>query len=178
MIREVLTYTNKKLKQKSKAVVDFDQHLHDLLDDMYLTMLDKSGIGLAAIQVGVALNVVVLELRDEDDVVLLPKLEIVNPVVKSKSGETKYKEGCLSVPDFYEEVARSSEVVIDYQDRNGNACTLEADGLLAIAIQHEMDHLDGRLFFERLSILKRKKFEKEYIPPVKQKGDKTKIRDA
>lgn len=178
MIREVLIYPNKKLKQKSKAVIDFDHQLHALLDDMYLIMLDKNGIGLAAIQVGIALNIVVLELRDEDDVILLPKMEIINPVIKFRSGETKYKEGCLSVPDFYEEVSRSSEVVIDYKDRDGNSHTLEANGLLAIAIQHEMDHLDGRLFFERLSILKRKKFEKEYIPPVKQKGDKTKIRDA
>lgn len=178
MIREILTYPNKKLKQKSKVVTDFDTHLHELLDDMYETMLFKNGIGLAAIQVGVALDVLVIELRDEDDNILLPKIEIINPSIKEKSGETKYKEGCLSVPDFYEDVTRSASLTLEFNDRHGHSSTLEADGLLAIAIQHEMDHLDGKLFFERLSILKRKKFEKEYVAPTKSKGDKTKIRDA
>ena len=175
MIREILVYPNKKLKQKSKKVEHFDAHLHTLLDDMYETMLERAGIGLAAIQIGVAQDVLVIELRDEDDVVLLPKVEIINPVVTSKSGETKYKEGCLSVPEFYEEVSRSEKISISYKDRDGKTCTIDADGLLAIAIQHEMDHLDGRLFFERLSILKRKKFEKEYIAPQKQKSDKAKV---
>jgi peptide deformylase len=178
MVRNVLTYPNKKLKLKSKKVDRFDESLFTLLDDMYETMLHYGGIGLAAIQIGIALDVIIIELRDEDDNVLLPKVEIMNPVLKSKSGETKYKEGCLSVPDFYEEITRSSEVVLEYQDRNGDLFTIDADGLLAIAIQHEMDHLDGKLFFERLSILKRKKFDKEYLPPKKQKADKAKIRDA
>jgi len=178
MVRSVLTYPNKKLKQKSKKIEVFDSNLHNLLDDMYETMLAHNGIGLAAIQIGVASNVVVIELRDEDENIILPRVEVINPVILSRDGEIKYKEGCLSVPDFYEEVTRSADVVVEYCDRGGNINQIEADGLLAVALQHEMDHLDGRLFFERLSILKRKKFEKEYIPSVKQKGDKVKISDA
>jgi len=178
MLKEVLTYPNKKLKQKSKVVESFDEELHKLLDDMYEIMMDKSGIGLAAIQIGVPLNALIIEVRDEDENVLTPLLEILNPVLVESSGETKYKEGCLSVPDFYEEVTRRETVVIEYQDRYGEKQVLEADGLLAIAVQHEMDHLNGKLFFERLSILKRKKFEKEYISPQKQKGGKAKLGDA
>jgi peptide deformylase len=164
MVRTVLTYPNKKLKQKSKPVESFDESLHRLLDDMYETMMVKSGIGLAAVQIGAPLCALIIEVRDEDENVLSPLFEILNPTVVSSSGETKYKEGCLSVPDFYEDVTRKEFVAIEYQDRHGATQKLEADGLLAIAIQHEMDHLNGKLFFERLSILKRKKFDKEYIP--------------
>lgn len=128
------------------------------------TMLAENGIGLAAIQVGVDLNALVILLpRDEDELQYREDLlEIVNPQIVSKDGTEVYREGCLSVPEYYDEVERAAEVEVRYQDRNGKEQTLKADGLLAIAVQHEMDHLQGHLFVERLPMLKRKKFEKEW----------------
>lgn len=167
MIREILKYPDKRLKQTSKDVEHFDEHLHTLLDDMYETMGENGGIGLAAIQVGVAQNVLIIELYDEEGEKASELFEVINPKITQKEGEIKYKEGCLSIPEFYEEVTRSEYVTVSYKDRYGNEKTVDAHGLLAIALQHEMDHLNGRLFFERLSILKRKKFEKEYKASVK-----------
>ncbi len=167
LVREIITYPDKRLKQHSKDVESFDENLHKLLDDMYETMLHSGGIGLAAIQVGVPLNVLILELCDEDGNKISELMEVINPKIISKHGETKHKEGCLSVPDFYEDVVRFEKVSIVYSDRHGNSVSIEADGLMSIAFQHEIDHLNGKLFFERLSILKRKKFEKEYMAPVK-----------
>ena len=166
MIREIVIYPNKILKKKSKPVKNFNSDLHTLLDDMYDTMISKSGIGLAAIQIGVDKRVLIINLpREENDEEIQYKedlLEIINPVIISKNGEEIYKEGCLSVPEFYEEVKRAKEIEIEYFDRYGNKQNLKADSLLAIAIQHEIDHLDGYLFVERLPLLKRKKFEKEW----------------
>ena len=167
MIREILKYPDKRLKQTSKDVEHFDGHLHTLLDDMYETMGENGGIGLAAIQVGVPQNVLVIELYDEEGEKASELFEVINPKIISREGEIKYKEGCLSIPEFYEEVTRSEHVTVSYKDRDGNDKTVDANGLLAIALQHEMDHLNGRLFFERLSILKRKKFEKEYKASIK-----------
>jgi len=164
LIREVRTYPDPVLKKVSKKVVDFGQELHTLLDDMCDTMLAENGVGLAAIQVGVALNVLVILIpSEEDDSQNREDLfEIINPKIIAKSGTEIYREGCLSIPEYYDEVERAAEVEIAYQDRTGASKTLKADGLLAIAIQHEMDHLAGHLFVERLPMLKRKKFEKEW----------------
>lgn len=167
MRREILTYPDKRLKQVSKDVELFNESLHELLDDMYDTMIESGGIGLAAIQVGVAVNALIIELCDEDGNKISELIEAINPKIIKKEGETKHKEGCLSVPDFYEEVTRFEKITVVFKDRFGEEKTLDADGLLSIAFQHEIDHLNGRLFFERLSILKRKKFEKEYRAPVK-----------
>lgn len=167
MIREIVTYPDKRLKLHSKDVTLFDGTLHALLDDMYETMQHSGGIGLAAIQVGVALNALIIELYDEDGNRCSELIEAINPKILSKEGEIKHKEGCLSVPEFYDDVTRAERVVVEFFDRFGQRIVVEADGLLAIAFQHEMDHLNGKLFFERLSILKRKKFEKEYKAPPK-----------
>ena len=164
MIREVLTYPDPVLKKVSRDVTVFDQELHELLDDMCDTMLAENGIGLAAIQIGVDLNVLVILIpREEDDLQYREDLlEIINPKIIGKSGTEVYREGCLSVPEYYDEVERAAEVELQYFDRHGKEQTLHGDGLLAIAIQHEMDHLQGHLFVERLPMLKRKKFEKEW----------------
>ncbi len=164
MIREVITYPDKRLWQKSKPVVEFDENLHTLLDDMYDTMISKDGIGLAAIQIAVPLNVLVINLFDEESQMQKKEdlFEIINPKIVSKKGETTFQEGCLSVPNFFEEVQRFKEITITYQNRFGEVITKEVDGLLAIAMQHEMDHLEGHLFIEKLSFNKRKKFEKEF----------------
>ena len=168
----ILTYPDKRLKQVSKNVSVFDANLHKLLDDMYQVMLDSNGIGLAAIQVNFPLNILILNIPDNDGE--QPKenlLEIINPVIIKKNGTTTYQEGCLSVPGFYEEVERFETISISYQDRHGSTKSLDANDLLSIAVQHEMDHLAGRLFIEKLSYGRRKKFEKEYKRILKEKKE-------
>lgn len=163
MVRDIVVYPDKRLKMVSREVENFDTSLHTLLDDMYETMIAKKGVGLAAIQVGIDLRVLIINIPDEEG--LQPKentLEVINPTFVLQEGCTKFQEGCLSVPGVYEEVERFSKVAINYQDRDGNVCTIADDDFLSIAIQHEIDHLDGKVFIEKLSILKRKKFEKEW----------------
>ncbi len=165
MVREVIIYPNKILKQRSQEVTEFNQELHQLLDDMYDTMIAKNGVGLAAIQIAVAKRVLIINIPIEEKDGIQPKentLEVINPVFIEKSGKTKYQEGCLSVPGFYEDVERFKYVKLKYQDRFGKEHIIEDDDFLAIALQHEFDHLEGHLFIEKLSILKRKKFEKEW----------------
>ena len=166
----IVEYPNKKLREISKEVKVFDEKLHNLLDAMYPIMIDTNGIGLAAIQVAHATRALVLNIPDEEGEQPIENLlEIINPIITHKNGETVYQEGCLSVPKFYEDVSRYETLTINYQDRNGNTKILEADGLLSIAIQHEMDHLEGILFIDKLSYGRRKKFEKEYKRMLKEK---------
>ncbi len=171
MIREIVVYPDKRLKLISKEVSSFDGALHDLLDDMYETMCARNGVGLAAIQVGVDSRVLIInepldteygEGVEHNDQPKENTIEMINPVIIEKEGTEKFQEGCLSVPGFYEDIERFKYVKVEYFDRDGNKQTIESDAFLAIAIQHEMDHLDGKLFVEKLSILKRKKFEKEW----------------
>ncbi|MBA1433093.1 MAG: peptide deformylase [Epsilonproteobacteria bacterium] len=159
----IVEYPDKRLRQKSKEVTAFDENLHKLLDAMHPFMIETNGIGLAAIQVAHPIRALVINLPDEEGEQHPENLlEIINPVIIQKDGETSYQEGCLSVPQFHEDIKRHERITINYQDREGNTQTLEADGLLAIAIQHEMDHLEGILFIDHLSYARRKKFEKEY----------------
>lgn len=170
MVLPVITYPDKRLKTVSEPVTTFDAALHRFLDDMYETMMAKNGIGLAAIQVAHPINVLVINLvDDEGNQNKEDLLEIINPRIVDSEGTIFYQEGCLSVPGFYEEVERYEQVTLAYDDRHGQAQTLEADGLLSVAIQHEMDHLLGRLFIEKLSYARRKKFEKEYKKQLKEK---------
>jgi len=175
VIREIITYPNPLLKKISKEVVEFDKNLHDFLDDMYDTMVAGNGIGLAAIQVGVDKRILIINLLDEgnegDEEVQSKEnlLEIINPKVLETSGSVTYQEGCLSVPKFYEDVQRYEKITIQYQDRDGNIIKKECDTLLSIAFQHELDHLDGKLFIDKLSYGKRKKFEKEWKKQLKNK---------
>jgi peptide deformylase len=170
MILPIITYPNKQLKVRSTQVTSFDQLLHRFLDDMYETMMSSNGIGLAAIQVANPIRVLILCIPDEEgNQTLENRLEIINPSISNPSGNTLYQEGCLSVPGFYEDIERYEALTLHYQNRHGEHCTLEADELLAIAIQHEMDHLEGKLFIERLTYNRRKKFEKEYKKVLKEK---------
>ena len=167
MVREIVVYPDKRLKLISKDVESFNGALHDLLDDMYDTMIARNGVGLAAIQVGVDQRALIINipLEDAESGQDQPKentLEMINPVIIEKDGKEKFQEGCLSIPGIYEEVERAKHVKVEYFDREGNKHTIEDDDFLAIAIQHEMDHLDGKVFIEKLSIMKRKKFEKEW----------------
>ncbi len=166
----IVEYPDKRLRQKSKEVITFDENLHKLLDAMHPFMIETNGIGLAAIQVAHPIRALIINLPDEEGEQHPENLlEIINPVIIQKDGETTYQEGCLSVPQFYEDVKRHEYATINYQDRDGNTQTLEADGLLAIAIQHEMDHLEGILFIDHLSYSRRKKFEKEYKKMQKER---------
>lgn len=166
----IVEYPDKKLREKSLKVEAFDDSLHQLLDAMYPIMMNTNGIGLAAIQVSYPLQVLILNIPNEDgEQVYENLLEIINPVITCQNGETVYQEGCLSVPSFYEDIKRFETTTINYQDRHGNTNTLEADGLLSIAIQHEIDHLNGILFIDKLTSSRRRKFEKEYKKMLKEK---------
>ena len=170
MIRDIVTYPNKILKKTSKDVEKFDKELHTLLDDMYETMIAKKGIGLAAIQIAIPLNVLIINLADEEG--NQPKedlIEVINPKIILQEGITTYTEGCLSVPEYYDDVERSKRIKVEYFDRFGNKIEKDYEDLMAIAFQHEMDHLRGHLFIEKLSFLKRKKFEKEWKKRIKRK---------
>lgn len=169
MEREILVYPDRRLKLVSQDVTKFDEELHQLLEDMKETMYAKDGIGLAAIQIGVAKNVLIINLTDENDEQKVENLyEIINPVILEAEGSITYQEGCLSVPSFYEDVQRKEHIKVRYFDRDGNMIEEELDGLMAIAFQHELDHLKGHLFIEKLSYLKRKKFEKEWKKKLKE----------
>ncbi len=173
MILPIVTYPDKRLKEKSAPIEQFDEHVHQLLDDMHETMMAQNGIGLAAIQVAQPVRVLIINIPDEEGEQHPENLlEIINPKILESSGETTYQEGCLSVPGFYEDVKRFETVTIEYYDRYGMMHTLHAKELLSVALQHEMDHLEGKLFIEKLSYAKRKKFEKEL--KKKQREEKKK----
>ncbi len=170
MLLPIITYPNKLLHSVSREVTEFDETLHRFLDDMYETMIHSNGIGLAAIQVANPIRALIICLPDEEGNQRREDLlEIINPVIQNPQGLTQYQEGCLSVPGFYEDVERFATLTLRYHNRHGEECVLEADELLAIAVQHEIDHLGGKLFIEKLSYTRRKKFEKEYKKALKEK---------
>ncbi|MDP3748286.1 MAG: peptide deformylase [Phenylobacterium sp.] len=153
-LREILVVPDPVLKQVSQPVDKVDDELRALMDDMLETMYDAPGIGLAAIQVGVAKRVIVMDLAgpDEDKA---PRY-FVNPEILWASEETQpYEEGCLSVPDIFDEVERPTQVKLKYLNYRGEEVIEDAEGLFAVCIQHEMDHLEGVLFIDYLSRLKR-----------------------
>jgi len=153
-VKKILTEPNKLLRQVSKSVEKVADEERVLMDDMLETMYDAPGIGLAAIQIGVPKRIIVMDIsRDEDK--KEPRY-FVNPIIKNKNKEkTKYEEGCLSVPDQFAEIERPSACEVEYLDYNGKKQILKAEGLLATCIQHEMDHLEGILFIDYLSKLKK-----------------------
>jgi peptide deformylase len=179
MVREIITYPNPILRKKSRDVEVFDQELHTLLDDMNETMLIENGVGLAAIQVGFDLNVLIINLPIEDEFdpnygEQVPEnlIEAINPVITHKDGVQVFNEGCLSVPGYHAEVKRAQHIVVEYFDRNSEKHVVEAEGFLAVAWQHEIEHLTGHVFIENLSIVKRKKFEKEWKKKQKHNHSK------
>jgi peptide deformylase len=163
MIRPLVILPDPILRQISKPVERVDDDLRRFADDMLETMYDAPGIGLAAIQVGEPLRMLVIDLAKEDE----PKAPqfFINPqIVASGDGASVYEEGCLSIPDYYAEVERPDRVTVRYLDRDGNERIIDADGLLATCLQHEIDHLNGVLFIDHISKLKRdmvvRKFKK------------------
>ena len=171
MVREVLIYPDKRLREVSKNIEAFDEKLHSLLEDMYDTMMKKNGVGLASIQIGVPLNVLIINPLDEDgNQKKEDLLEVINPQITSSEGETVFNEGCLSIPDFYEDIKRAQKIEVEFFNRFGKKKYLKMDDFLAIAFQHEIDHLKGHLFIEKLSITKRKRFEKDWKKKLKAKN--------
>ena len=153
-IRDILILPDKRLREVSKPVETITDDIRVLVADMYQTMYDAPGIGLAAIQVGVPLRVVVTDCsaREEER----EPLTLINPQIVELSGDpVPYEEGCLSIPDYYEEVQRPPLAKVRYMDIEGETREIETDGLLSTCIQHEVDHLDGKLFIDYLSSFKR-----------------------
>lgn len=153
-IRPILTAPDPRLKEAAKDVVKVDGDIKKLAADMLDTMYDAEGIGLAATQIGVGLRVVVIDIAQKDD--KKEPMVFINPKITWSSDETqKFQEGCLSVPDIWDEVERPVAIKAEYLDLDGKLQTLEADDLLADCLQHEIDHLNGTLFIDHLSRLKR-----------------------
>ena len=154
MIRPLVILPDPVLRQISKPVERVDDELRRFADDMLETMYDAPGIGLAAIQIGEPRRMLVIDLAKEDE----PRAPhvIINPeIVASGDGVSVYEEGCLSIPDYYAEVERPDTVTVKYLDRDGKEQLIEADGLMATCLQHEIDHLNGVLFIDHISKLKR-----------------------
>ena len=167
-IKKIITEPNKILRQKSLPVRIVGKEEQRLMNDMLDTMYDAKGIGLAAIQIGVPKRIIVMDISKNDEQKF--PMYFVNPIIKNKIIETStYEEGCLSVPNFFAEVDRPKKCDIEYHDYNGRKKILIAEGLLATCIQHEMDHLEGILFIDYLSKLKKsmiiKKLSKQKIRP-------------
>ncbi|ADM09079.1 peptide deformylase [Parvularcula bermudensis HTCC2503] len=159
-IRPIVTAPDPRLREISTPVDGVDDELRALMDDMLETMYAAPGIGLAAIQIGVPKRVIVMDLAGEGEPPA-PRY-FVNPVIRNPATDlAPYQEGCLSVPDYYEEIERPATCTVDYLDYDGTPRTLEAEGLLATCIQHEMDHLEGVLFIDHLSRLKRERILKK-----------------
>ena len=155
----ILKYPDPKLHTVAKPVSEVNDRIKKLVADMAETMYESRGIGLAATQVDVHERVVVIDLSEERNQLIT----LINPIITHKDGETTYEEGCLSVPGVYDTVTRAERVTVEFLDADGHAQKLDADGLLAICIQHEVEHLQGKVFVE-------------YLSPLKQNRIKTKMK--
>ncbi|WP_456448895.1 peptide deformylase [Thiolapillus sp.] len=160
-ILDILKFPDPRLRNSAKPVAEVDESVRKLADDMLQTMYEAPGIGLAATQVGVARQVIVIDISEDRD----DPLVLINPEILESEGEEEMEEGCLSVPGFYDTVKRAEKVKLKAMDLEGVEFTRDLDGLLAVCVQHEIDHLHGKLFVDYLSRLKRerirKKLEKE-----------------
>ena len=169
-IKNILTEPNKILRQVSLSVKNFGKEEQILMDDMLDTMYHANGIGLAAIQIGVPKRIIIMDLSKNDE--KKKPMYFVNPVIKNKNSNfSTYEEGCLSVPDQFAAIDRPSECEVEYLDYDGNKKILNASGLLATCIQHEIDHLEGILFIDYLSKLKKSMIIKK-LSKQKNKSDR------
>jgi len=160
-IRKILKFPDQDLRIKAKPVEIFDDELKTLTDDMFETMHSVNGIGLAATQIGVAKQVAVIDISPEKNeplVIVNPAIQILDP-----SKKEDYDEGCLSVPGFFEKISRPSDIKLTYQDLNGKKQEIKPEGLLTKVVQHELDHLNGRLFVDHISELKRRRIRNKIV---------------
>jgi peptide deformylase len=156
-LRTILEYPDPRLRTRAQPVTRFDAALATLIDDMFETMYAAPGIGLAATQVDVHQRLIVIDLSPERN----QPLTIINPEILSREGEASTEEGCLSVPGIFDEVKRAAKIRLRAQDRDGTVFERDYEDILAVCIQHEMDHLDGKLFVDYLSDLKRERIRKK-----------------
>ncbi len=154
-VRTILAYPDKRLRTPGQRVADFGPDFQTLVDDMAETMYAAPGVGLAAPQIGVSKRLFIVDVATGEDEPSDLRV-FVNPEIVSLDGEAVWEEGCLSFPGVHEEISRAERVKVRALDRNGTPFDLEADGLLAIAIQHENDHLDGKLMIDHMSVLRRR----------------------
>jgi peptide deformylase len=172
-IRAICKFPDPILHQKTKPVSTIDSSIERLIDDMVETMYAAPGVGLAANQVGVPLQLAVIDVTTREDREKgrrHPVLVIINPEILSAEGSVVEEEGCLSIPDYAEAVKRAARVKVRARDRKGKTFELEADGLLAKALQHEIDHLNGLLFVDKLSPLKKSIFKRKYRKMAPEKA--------
>ncbi len=163
---EILEFPDPRLRTRAKAVEEVDGKLISLADRMLAAMYEAPGIGLAGTQVNFHRRLVVLDVSEDKKSPLI----LINPTLETQEGEYESSEGCLSVPGFYEPVTRSSKIVINALNRDGNPFTMEAEDLLAVCIQHEMDHLEGKLFVDYLSPTKRQMIRRKLQKQQKQRA--------
>jgi peptide deformylase len=166
-LRDIIVLPDKRLRLKSKPVAGIDGDLRKLVEDMFATMYEAPGIGLAAIQVGVPLRVVVMDLSKKE-AESEPKVFINPEILWSSEEKSIYEEGCLSIPDIHEDVERPSRVKVKYLDLEGKPRQEDADNLFATCIQHEIDHLNGVLFIDHISRLKRDRIVKKFVKAAKR----------
>jgi peptide deformylase len=166
-IRDILSIPDKRLRLKSEPVKAIDAEVRKLVEDMFETMYAAPGIGLAAIQIGVATRVVTMDLAGKEETPE-PKVFINPEIVSASETKSVYEEGCLSIPEYYEEVERPQKVKVKYLDLDGKEHEVEADGLLATCLQHEIDHLNGVLFIDYISKLKRDMVMKKFTKAAKK----------
>jgi len=166
-LREIIKLPDKRLRLKSEPVARIDSGIRKLVDDLFETMYDAPGIGLAAIQIGIAKRVITMDLSKKDEAEQ-PQV-FINPEIAWAADETsKYEEGCLSIPEIYEEVERPAKVKVKYLDIDGKQHEIEATGLLATCLQHEIDHTNGVLFIDHISRLKRDRIVKKFTKAAKK----------
>lgn len=164
-ILNILNYPDPRLHTVAKPVKTVDAKLQTLIDDMAQTMYDAPGVGLAATQVNQHIQLIVIDTSETKDHLLV----FINPKIIAKSGVQDFEEGCLSVPGVYESVTRAEKITVEALDRNGKTFTLDAEGLLGVCIQHEMDHLLGKVFVEYLSPLKRSRIKNKMLKQARDR---------
>ena len=157
MILDILKYPDKRLRTIAKPVFSVDETIKQQVKDMFETMYEAPGIGLAATQVNFHQRIIVIDVSDQCN----EPICLINPEVIEKSGEIQWEEGCLSVPDYYENVIRANDIKVQALNQHGETFELEASEMLSVCIQHEIDHLDGILFVDHLSKLKQKRLKKK-----------------
>jgi peptide deformylase len=169
-LREIITLPDPRLRQVSEPVAAIDGDIRRLAEDMLETMYRAPGIGLAAIQVGVPKRVITLDLAKKDEPPA-PQVFINAEVVSTSEERATYEEGCLSIPDYYDEVERPAQVKVRFTDLDGKVQEIEANGLLATCLQHEIDHINGVLFIDHLSKLKRDRVTKKFVKAAKRAAE-------
>ncbi|MBS0379312.1 MAG: peptide deformylase [Proteobacteria bacterium] len=165
-LRTILEFPDPRLRTRARPVRQFDAELGVLIDDMLETMYQAPGIGLAASQVDVHLRVIVIDLSDGHD----QPFVVINPEILTREGDAKGEEGCLSVPNIFDEVRRAAKIRLRWQDRNGETHEADFEGMMAVCVQHEMDHLEGKLFVDYLSDLKRERIRKKLDKDRKERA--------